>query len=99
MRQRGRRLPAATISSAQGVVGDFIVSDWAQGSSFGRAVRVAQLRSIEAGTNADPLQPLFDPVLVRVTTDALVIVGIEICTDESGIPVDFAQSWWVRPIA
>ena len=98
MRRNGRRLSSADMQSATGVAGDLLLGDWPNGSSFGRAVRVARLRSIEGGTKADPLLPLFDPTLVRVSSEALVIVGIEIGTDAAGVPVDYAQGWLARPL-
>lgn len=96
MRENSKRLPAATISSSRGELGDLLLSDWASGSSFGRAVRVARLCAVGGGTRADPIKPLFDPTLVRVTTGTLVIVGIEIGTDSSGTPIDYTKSWLVR---
>lgn len=98
MRRNGRRLSSVDMKTAPGIVGDLLVGDWTSGSSFGRAVRVARLRSLEGGTRADPLLPLFDPTLVRVSSDALVIVGIEIGTDAAGASVDYAQGWFARPI-
>ena len=98
MRSRGRRLSKGDLSSAPRVTGDLLIDDWPDGSSFGRAVRVARLKSIEGGTKADPLQPLFEPAVVRVTRDALVIVGIEIEGDMHGNVADYVQGWLVRPI-
>ena len=97
MRRNGRRLPVSSIRATPGIEGELLISDWIVGNSFGRAVRMARLCSIEAGTKADPLQPLFDPVVVRITADALIFVGTEISADETGDPVDYVQSWLVRP--
>ena len=97
MRRNGRRLTASSICAEAGIKGELLISDWIEGNSFGRAVRMARLCSIEGGKKADPLQPLFDPVLVRITADALILVGMEICADESGNPVDYVQSWLVKP--
>jgi len=98
MRENGRRLPAATITSSPGKLGDLLLTDWTSGNSFGRSVRVARLCAVGGGTKADPLKPLFDPTLARVTNDSLVIVGIEVGTDNSGTQIDYAQSWLVRPL-
>ena len=98
MRHNGRRLTASSICAEPGIKGELLISDWIEGSSFGRAVRMTRLCSIESGTKADPLQPLFDPVLVRITADALILVGMEICADESGNPVDYAQSLLIKPL-
>jgi hypothetical protein len=99
MRENGRRLPAASITSLPGELGDLLLTDWTSGSSFGRSVRVARLCAVGGGTKADPLKPLFDPTLVLVTSDSLVIVGIEVGADSSGTQIDYAQSWLVRPLA
>jgi hypothetical protein len=98
MRENGKRLPVATIASSPGELGDLQLTDWTSGSSFGRSVRVARLCAVGGGTKADPLKPLFDPTLVRVTGDTLVMVGIEIGADDAGTQIDFAQSWLVRPL-
>jgi hypothetical protein len=74
MRENGRRLPAASITASPGELGELLLTDWTSGSSFGRSVRVARLCAVGGGTKADPLKPLFDPTLVRVTSDSLVIV-------------------------
>jgi len=97
MRRSGGRLAGSSISTAPGIKDELLISDWIEGNGFGRAVRMARLCSIEGGTKADPLPPRFDPGLVRITADALILVGTEICVDETGNSVNYVRSWLARP--
>jgi hypothetical protein len=97
-RRLGRRLTAQAIREAQPIVGELLVSDWREGSSSNRALRVAKLKTTDPLRENDLIHPLFDPVLVRVTADFMVLVGIEVNCDADHEPVDHAQGWLIRPV-
>lgn len=101
MRRLGVRLSQSEIASARPVVGDFVLHDWREGNSWKRALRVAALKDLSTPTtpSRDLLPPLFDPALVRVRGDLLVVSGIEINAPEGERPiVEYAQTWLVRPL-
>jgi hypothetical protein len=73
------------------------VFDWREGNSSRRALRVAELKHPSAlGTHADPIRPLFDPVLVRVNERGMVLMGFENRVLANGELVEYAQGWWIR---
>ncbi|HEU0204078.1 MAG TPA: hypothetical protein VFR86_27020 [Burkholderiaceae bacterium] len=98
LRKDGRRLPRSELEKAPGIEGLLKVFDWRQGNGSRRALRVAELKHPSVGTHADPIQPLFDPVLVRANERGMVLMGFEIRTLASGELIEYAQGWWVRPI-
>jgi hypothetical protein len=98
-RRLGRRLTAQEIRDAQPVIGELLVMDWLTGNASRRALRVARLLHGELDRHSDLLHPLFDPALVRMTAECMVLAGIEVNSDATHAPVDHAQGWLIRPVA
>ena|SRR5690606_6926817 len=98
VRHRGRRLSRAEIEAATPLVGDLVIRDIpASGNSWKRALRCADLVD-ESSPQARRtlLPPLFDPVLVRVTANAMLLTGIELEVVDGTIH-EYAQGWLLRP--
>lgn len=97
LRRDGRRLSRSEIEQAPCIEGFLKVFDWRQGNGSRRALRVAELKHPSAiGTHADPVQPLFDPVLVRANERGMVLMGFELRALANGDIVEYAQGWWIR---
>lgn len=93
--QKGVRLTRAEVLAAMPTVGNLVLSDWLQGNAANRAIRVANLKHPSVEYYPDLLQPLFDPVLVRMTKAGFLLIGNEIHA-ERGETIEFVQGWWAR---
>ncbi len=89
LRTRGVRVsaPAAKVTT-----GDLSIEEMTQ-SAFGRCVRVAHLRHPTRPTAVpELLPPLFDPQMLQVERNNMVLSGIERELVD-GQFVDYAQTW------
>ncbi len=98
--RKGVRLSRQEILAAEPLIGNLLLSDWLQGSAENRAIRVATLKHPTLSYFQSLMQPLFDPVLVRMTNTGFLLVGNE-SRLENGEVVQSVQGWWVtfRPDA
>lgn len=89
LRARGVRVSAP---GTEVTTGDLSIDELTQ-SAFGRCVRVAHLRHPTRPTAVpELLPPLFDPQMLQVEKNNIVLSGIEReCVD--GQLVDYAQTW------
>jgi hypothetical protein len=89
LRARGIRVSAP---AAEVTTGDLSIDEMAQ-SAFGRAVLVAHLRHPTRPTAVpELLPPLFDPQMLQVEKNNMVLSGIERELID-GQFVDYAQTW------
>lgn len=93
--RKGVRLTRGQIRTAEPAVGQLVVSDWPQGSSANRAIRVAYLKHPTIEYYPNLVNPLFDPVLVRMSKLGFLLVGSEIYS-EAGESVEYVQGWWAK---
>lgn len=96
LRRRGLRLTRPEIEAAPAYAGDLVITDWREGNTLRRAIRVAQLWGIGGAISARRplLLPLLDPVLTRMTTEELVLFGVEV-EARDGREFEHTQGWWV----
>lgn len=99
IRNKGRRLTRGEIESASPVVGDLAIRDLpAARNGVRRAIRYADLIDFANPSLARPLlRPLFDPVVVRVTPTAMLLMGHEIDAQD-GVIHEHVQGWLLRSI-
>jgi len=96
-RHNGARLTREEIAASAPVVGRLTISDWREGNSAGRALRVARFNHPTISYSPELLLPLFDPAVVRMTDAGFLLVGYEI--DSAGDRVaEHVQGWWVRAL-
>ncbi len=93
--RNGIRLSREDVRAAAPVLGNLVLSDWLQGNAANRAIRVAKLKHPSIAYHPDLLQPIFDPVLVRMTKVGFLLVGTEYRL-EDGACVESVQGWWAR---
>ena len=96
--RKGVRLSREEIRAATPVVGNLLLSDWLQGNASNRAIRVANLMHPTVEYYPKLIQPIFDPVLVRMTKLGFLLVGTE-CRLEDGDGIESVQGWWCRSLA
>lgn len=96
LRKQGVRLARDQVASVTPTVGDLQVSDWLQGNVEKRPVKMAQLFSLRATFQQPLMTPLFEPVLVRMTSRWAVLRGWQIESSD-GTTRQYAQEWLVRP--
>lgn len=97
IRDGGRRMARAEIERATPILGELMIRDMpAAGNGVGRAMRYADLVDPANPQLARALlRPLFDPVLVRVTPRAMLLMGHEIDVRD-GVIHELAQGWLLR---
>ena len=95
LRRKGVRLTKEDVASAQPFVGEMTVKDWPEGNSFKRFVRVAQLTNGSTQFQSALIQPIFDPVIVKMDGDSFVLLGTELHTDQERTS-EHIQCWWVK---
>lgn len=76
-------------------VGNLVIEDWVEGSTFKRPVRYARLLTETHMIPADIIPPLFEPSIVKMTANQMTLVGYQIGTCD-GATVHYMQSWAVR---
>ena len=76
-------------------VGNLVVEDWLDGSTFKRPVRYARLLTDAHSIPADIIPPLFEPVVIKMTANQMTLQGYQIGTRD-GAAVHYMQSWAVR---
>ena len=69
-----------------------------EGNVFKRPVRYARLMMQNHMIPADIIAPLFEPTIIKMTTQQMTLVGYQIGSRE-GAPVHYMQSWAVRMTA
>jgi hypothetical protein len=95
--ENGRRLGKDETATREPVKSDLILYDWATGSRYARAIRIAELHGLDS-YSPDVLKPLADPVLVKVTGRGFLLVGVEIETTSQDVSLEHAQGWWCQPV-
>ncbi|WP_265948285.1 hypothetical protein [Dechloromonas sp. A34] len=93
---RGTRLSREEIRAAEPIIGQLVISDWLEGNAAGRAIRVANLKHPTTSYCPNLLSPIFDPQIVKMTTQGFLLLGTQIRCDEQLKPVETLQGWWVR---
>lgn len=76
-------------------VGNLVIEDWLDGSTFKRPVRYARLLTETHLIPADVLPPLFEPTVIKMTANQLTMQGYQIGTRD-GAAVHYMQTWAVR---
>lgn len=77
-------------------VGNLVIEDWVDGSTFRRPVRYARLLTKSHHQfPADILPPLFEPTVIKMTATQMTLQGYQIGTRD-GAAVHFMQSWAFR---
>lgn len=61
-------------------VGNLVIEDWLDGSTFKRPVHYAWLLTETHLIPADIIPPLFDPVVIKITANQMTLQGYEIGT-------------------
>ena len=87
----GVRLPRDVILAAPPLVGQLTISDWPEGNASKRPLKQAQLKTLAATLAYDLTQPLFDPIILRMTKEGFVLRGWEF--KNGG---EMVQEWWIR---
>lgn len=93
---QGVRLSRKEIRAADPLVGQLEIIDWLEGNAAGRAVRVANLKHPTISYHPNLLSPIFDPQIVKMTSQGFLLVGTQIHCDEQFRPIETLQGWWVR---
>jgi hypothetical protein len=65
--EAGRRRSREHMASAVPVIGSLKMSDWKEGSSFNRSIRIADLHDLSTSCHPALLPTLFDASVVKVT--------------------------------
>lgn len=89
-------LSAHDLGEAPTFTGNLVVTDWAEGSTFKRAIRCARLLTIDHSVKVDVLPPLFEPVLLKITNRQITLHGYQIHTWQ-GKAVHYAQVRVLQP--
>lgn len=97
LRRDGLRLRPRELAPA--VSGELELADHAGASTFGRAMRVANLwQPTHSGTRRALLVPLWDPSLVCIGPRHLTLIGIELCARDGRV-AEHTQLWRCVPSA
>lgn len=94
--QDGRHLSRDELDGAPRLQGSLIVDTWVEGSVFKRPVQRARLRGAGFGEPPDLLAPIFEPFLLKVTEDRMVLRGVQMLSG-GGVTRQVVQEWMVRP--
>jgi hypothetical protein len=100
LHRNGAVLTPEELADAPRHVGNLVVEDWPQGGVFARHIRQARLLDMTIPTTPrDIIPPLFDPQLVRMLDNQMVLHGYQIHVDiETGAAKHYAQVWVLRPV-
>jgi hypothetical protein len=81
-------------------VGNLVVEDWQQDDGFTHHARQARLLDMDfSEVLRDVIPPLFDPQLVRMLDNQMVLHGYQIHVDmQTGAVRHYAQVWVLRPV-
>lgn len=93
--RNGVRFSREDVRAAIPALGNLVLSDWLQGNAANRAIRVANLKHPSVEYYPNLLQPIFDPVLVRMTKIGFLLVGTEYHL-EGEVCIESVQGWWCR---
>ncbi len=93
----GVKLARADVLATPPTIGELIVHDWLTGSAENRALRVAYLKHPTISYHPTQLNPLFDPVMVRMTAKGFLMVGWQVKATLEGDRREYKQGWWVTP--
>lgn len=96
----GTVLTPEELADAPRHVGSLIVEDCPQEGVFGRPIRHARLLDLNISQGPrDIIPPLFDPQMVSMLDDQMVLHGYQIQVDmETGVINHYVQVWVLRPI-
>jgi hypothetical protein len=72
-------------------IGNLAIEDWVEGSVFKRPVRYARLLTSDHLIPADMIPPLFEPTIIRMTSNQMTLNGYQIGTRD-GAAVHYMQS-------
>lgn len=99
--EKGVRRPREDCRADPGVFGTLIIDDWVVGNAEHRPLKTAKVwhwyesysRRIVAG-------PLFDVVLLKVTSKGMLLHGVEIKRQDGRDElVHYTQEWWCEPVS
>ena len=96
MRQQGWTLPKFRFATGPHIPGVLHVKDEAI-PSLNRSARVARLHDVHTGFALDIPRPLIDATLIYQSAEDWVLTGFEQIDDGLRV-LDYAQSWYVRPV-
>lgn len=91
----GVPLDRDALAETRAQVGNLMIEDWLDGSTFKRPVRYARLLTETHLIPADIIPPLFEPVVIKMTANQLTLQGYQIGTRD-GAGVHYMQCWAVR---
>ena len=99
LHRNGIVLTPEELADAPRQVGNLVVEDWQDGA-FGRPIRRARLLDMTISqAPRDIIPPLFDPQLVRMLDNQMVLHGYQIHVDmETGVINHYVQVWMLRPV-
>ena len=100
LHHNGIVLTSDEFADAPRYVGNLVVEDWPQGSTFANYIRQARLLDMTIpNTPRDFMPPPFDPQIVKMTDNQLTLHGYQIHVDaETGVIRHYAQSWVLRAV-
>jgi hypothetical protein len=93
--RKGVKLTRDEILATAPMLGELVIHDWREGNAENRAIRVAYLKHSTISYHRSQLQPLFDPVLVRMTAKGFLLVGWQIHASQEGERWEYKQGWWI----
>lgn len=96
----GVALPMEELVNAPPYVGNLIIKERWQGDGSARYIREARLPDLTVSQAPhDLVPPLFDPQLVKMQDDRMVLNGFQIHADmEAGSIMHFVQVWMLSPV-
>lgn len=95
--REGVKLSRDEIFATPPTLGQLTVEDWREGNAENRVLRVAHLKHPTIEYHRSPLNPLFEPVIVRMTSKGFLLVGWQINTTLDGDRREYKQGWSVVP--
>lgn len=96
--KEGVLLDKDALAEAAPHVGNLVIEDWLDGSTFKRLVRYARLLTDARSIPADIIPPLFEPTVIKMTANQMTLQGYQIGTRDGGT-IHYMQSWAVRMTA
>ncbi len=79
-------------------IGNLVIEDWVDGSTFKRPVQHARLLTDAHSIPTDIIPPLFEPTVIKMSAHQMTLQGHQIGTRD-GVPVHYIQAWAVRMTA